>query len=505
MSVLDEPLRGQIPPPWFAAMSGLERTRAWSSRLLPAPPVNRLLGVRTTHVGPGLVVCAMPANEMIAAPSGHIGIAPLLTAALHGALTTTVGAGQYAKLLTTFVNHFRPARPDVGNLLARARVVNASSLFASAEVLVEDNEGRQIAQGGGQAVILSVDPAPPPPPVPLEQIEEPTWATPDPWRRPLGPNVPLALWDSADGIDIVTDVAAGKLPSPMADVLGIRFADVGPGRLTASIPASEWFCRDSRVVWVSVIAMLADAAGWIAGLTAVRAGGTRVGLDTHMRFYRSVRADGRPITAEARHVGGSDELFVAAVTTRDADGQVVATSSASAAPLDNTRRRRPRRRAAERLLCTILFTDIVNSTAHAEAMGDAAWRALLERHNEAARREIALCDGREVKCTGDGLLVRFSSPARALDCAIRMRRSLATLGIQIRAGLHTGECEVEPDEIVGLAVHLAARIQEAAAPSEVLVSSTVKDLARGGAHRFESRGEHLLKGMEEPWRLWAVS
>jgi len=121
-----------------------------------------------------------------------------------------------------------------------------------------------------------------------------------------------------------------------------------------------------------------------------------------------------------------------------------------------------------------------------------------------ARREIALCDGREVKTTGDGLLIRFSSPARALDCATRMRRSLADLGIEIRAGLHTGECEVADADIVGLAVHLAARIQGAAAPGEVLVSSTVRDLTVGGGYQFESRGEHHLKGVEEPWRLWSV-
>jgi class 3 adenylate cyclase len=109
-----------------------------------------------------------------------------------------------------------------------------------------------------------------------------------------------------------------------------------------------------------------------------------------------------------------------------------------------------------------------------------------------------------VKNTGDGLLVRFSSPARALDCATRLRRSLAGLGIQIRAGLHTGECEVGDEDIVGLAVHLAARIQGAAAPGEVLVSSTVRDLTLGGGYQFESRGEHHLRGVEEPWRLWSV-
>jgi class 3 adenylate cyclase len=137
-------------------------------------------------------------------------------------------------------------------------------------------------------------------------------------------------------------------------------------------------------------------------------------------------------------------------------------------------------------------------------MGDAAWHALLERHHEAARREIAVCDGHEVKTTGDGLLVRFASPARALDCAVRIRQSMDALGIKIRAGLHTGECEVTDDDVVGLAVNLASRIQAQAAPGEVLASSTLKDLTAGGGNRFESRGDHRLKGVADPWRLWAV-
>jgi class 3 adenylate cyclase len=245
-------------------------------------------------------------------------------------------------------------------------------------------------------------------------------------------------------------------------------------------------------------------AGWTCGLTMHRAGETLAGLDTFMRFFRPVPADGRPIRAEARREAMSDDIVVVTVTVSDADGRVVAISNTAAAPIDNERRKRPRRRPAERMLCTIMFTDIVDSTARAESLGDAAWRALLERHQEVARHDIALCDGRQVKNTGDGLLVRFFSPARALDCATRLRRSLAALGLEIRAGLHTGECEVADEDIVGLAVHLAARIQSAAAPGEVLVSSTVRDLTVGGAYQFEQRGEHRLKGIEEPWRLWAV-
>jgi len=503
MGVLDEPFRGQIPPPWFMALGGLERMRAWG-RLVPAPPVTRLLGVRPTHVGPGLAACVMPADELMVGPNSQVELWPLISDALNMAIATAVGPAQYAKPLVMFGNYFRTTRAGLGNILAKARVINASSLFVYAEVLIEDNEGRQLAHGGAEAAIVAVDPAPPLPPSPLEPVDEPIWPTPDPWQRPAGTNVPLSSWETRDGIDIMRDLAAGTLRAPITSLLDFRLREVGAGRVTATIPASPWFCADSRGVSVSILAALADMTAWCCGLTMHRAGETLAGLDVFIRIFRAVPADDRLVRAEARREAMSDDIAVISVTVSDADGRVVATANSAAAPIDNARRKRPRRRPAERMLCTIMFTDIVDSTHQAESLGDAAWCALLERHHEVARREIALCNGREVKNTGDGLLVRFGSPARALDCATRLRGALAGLGIDIRAGLHTGECEVADDDIVGFAVHLAARIQGAAAPGEVLVSSTVKDLTIGGGYEFESRDEHQLKGVAEPWRLWAV-
>lgn len=479
--------------------------RAWSTGLLPSPPTTRLTGSRATHIGPGSAVCVMPATEMLVGANGQIEIWPVLGDALSTALWTAVGAGQVARVLMMSAHHFRPARVGMGNLVARARVLNASSLFVYAEALVEDNEGRQIAHGVGEAAIVTLEPPPPSPPAPIEPIEQPTWATPDPWQRPAGANIPLSLWDTTDGKEIIDRLVTGDLRTPLSVFFGLGLHELGDDRLVVTIPASEWFCGESRVVSPSIIAAVANLASWTFGLTTHRAGDTLVGLDASVRFLRRVVADGRRIRAEARWRFGGDDPLVVETIVSDADGQVVAIGNASAMPIDNKRRRRRRRRASERALCTILFTDIVDSTARAEALGDAAWHALLERHNEVARREIARNGGLEVKSTGDGLLVRFGSPARALDCAIRVREELGGLGIQIRAGLHTGECEITDDDIVGVAVNLAARIQATAAPGEVLVSSTVKDLAAGTHHRFESRGEHQLKGVEEPWRLWAVS
>ena len=157
------------------------------------------------------------------------------------------------------------------------------------------------------------------------------------------------------------------------------------------------------------------------------------------------------------------------------------------------------------MLATLLFTDIVDSTGHADRLGDAAWHALLEQHKLAVRREISRHNGTEVDTTGDGFFVRFDSPAHAIQAARAVRLATVPLGIEIRAGIHTGECELEGSRLAGMAVHIAARIQAAAAAGEILVSSTVKDLAVGSNVRFTDKGETTLKGVPDPWRIYAVA
>ena len=160
--------------------------------------------------------------------------------------------------------------------------------------------------------------------------------------------------------------------------------------------------------------------------------------------------------------------------------------------------------ASERILATILFTDIVGSTELAARIGDSAWRDLLQRHHTIVRRELARFQGRELDTAGDGFFASFDGPARAVQAASSIRDALLPLEIQIRSGLHTGECEVSDGKIAGIAVSIGARIASLARPGEVLVSSTVKDLVAGSGLRFEDRGDHNLKGIPEPWRLFAV-
>src|SRR5688572_19336072 len=161
--------------------------------------------------------------------------------------------------------------------------------------------------------------------------------------------------------------------------------------------------------------------------------------------------------------------------------------------------------ATERSLATVLFTDIVGSTERAAGMGDEAWHALLDRHHVVVRRWLKRFAGREVKTAGDGFLVVFESPSRALTCADAIRNSIRELGLEVRCGLHMGEIEHKEGDVGGLAVHIGSRVASLAGPSEVLVSSTVVDAEAGSGFRFEERGRHELKGVPGQWRIHALT
>lgn len=158
----------------------------------------------------------------------------------------------------------------------------------------------------------------------------------------------------------------------------------------------------------------------------------------------------------------------------------------------------------DRVLATALFTDIVGSTERAQAIGDRAWRDLLDAHHRAIRASIARFGGLEIDTAGDGFFITFDGPARAVRCATAAREAVRELGIEIRAGLHTGEVEHRGNDVSGLAVHLAARVNGLADASEVLVTSTVKDLVLGSGIEFEDRGVHSLKGVPDEWRIYSV-
>ena len=157
------------------------------------------------------------------------------------------------------------------------------------------------------------------------------------------------------------------------------------------------------------------------------------------------------------------------------------------------------------MLATVLFTDIVGSTEHASRLGDQRWGELLERHNDGIRRQLAQFHGRELDTAGDGFLARFDGPGRAIACARAAVESVRPLGLELRAGVHTGECQVLDGKLGGIAVHIGARVAAEAGPGEVLVSQTVRDLVAGSGIVFDDRGVTPLKGVPGDWRLYSVA
>jgi len=158
----------------------------------------------------------------------------------------------------------------------------------------------------------------------------------------------------------------------------------------------------------------------------------------------------------------------------------------------------------DRVLATVLFTDIVAATQRAAEIGDRAWKELISHHHFLVRQQIERHRGREIDTSGDGFLATFDGPARAVRCGLAIADAVKSLDINIRAGVHTGECEVMGDKLGGIAVHIGARVTSQAAPGEIMVSSTVKDLVAGSGLRFESRGIHALKGVPGEWNLFAA-
>jgi DNA-binding NarL/FixJ family response regulator len=158
----------------------------------------------------------------------------------------------------------------------------------------------------------------------------------------------------------------------------------------------------------------------------------------------------------------------------------------------------------DRVLATVMFSDIVSSTERAAEIGDARWRDLLDRHDAAIRTELADHGGREVKSTGDGFLALFDAPARAIRCAVAIRDALAAQDVEVRVGLHAGEVEMRGDDVGGIAVHIGARVLGSAEPGDVVASSTVRDLVAGSSIGFDDRGEHELRGVPDRWHLYAV-
>jgi class 3 adenylate cyclase len=159
---------------------------------------------------------------------------------------------------------------------------------------------------------------------------------------------------------------------------------------------------------------------------------------------------------------------------------------------------------SDRVLTTVLFSDIVGSTAQAVDFGDRQWRHVLDDHDHVVRSELNQYRGREINTSGDGFFAAFDGPARAVRCGVAITEAVRRLGVEVRVGIHTGECEMRGADLSGIAIHIGARVAGLAAPGEVLVTSTVRDLVAGSGLRFEQRGTHQLNGVPDDWNVFAV-
>ena len=502
-AMTDEPARGTPFPAWVSSLPGPERVRLLGSGLVPRAPVTHLFGFGIGHVSPGSVIATMPASgNFIALPA--MDIVPLVILALRLAATTAIPAGFDVSPMTVSMHYFRFGRARPGNLLARARVLNSSSLYVGADVELEDPEGRQLGHAVSQWLITRVEPPPPAAPQQIEPVQEPTYATPDPPERPaINLSISAEQLAHRTGLEVAQMLVRGELaPLPMQMLLGARWLDLQDGDLTQTMPASPWFRRSSQNVDEGVLGTFINQVLCIRMLAELGKGQSAAALEGNYKFFAPVPADGRDLVARARLNQSSGDIRFIDAEISDADGRIVAASHGSAWGIIDRPDRRPVE--PERILATLLFTDIVGSTGRAQQMGDASWRALLGEHNALVRRELTAHRGQEIKNIGDGFLARFESPAAAVRCARAIRDGVRRLNLEIRAGVHTGECEVQGNDLAGIALHVAARIVALGRPSEIVVSQMVKELAAGSGLRFAPRGSHALKGVEGEWALFAV-
>lgn len=501
--VTDEPVRGTRFPAWVASLPGPERVRLLGSGLVSPSPISHLFGFGIGHVSPGSVIATMPASGNFIALPG-MDTVPLVMLALRLAATTAIPAGFDVEPITVSMHYFRYGRARPGNLLARARTLNASSLFVTVDVEVEDPEGRQLGHAVSQWSIKPVEPPPPAPPDPIEPHEEPTYSTPDPPDRPAASlSITADLMAQKTGLEITDMLVGGELtPLPLQHLLGARWLEMRDGELSQTMPASPWFCRDSQHVNEGVLGSFLNQVGCIRMLAELGKSQSAAALESNYRFFAPVPADGRELRASCRlnHGSGNTRFIDAEIV--DADGKIVAASQGSAWEIIERLDRRPVE--PERVLATLLFTDIVGSTERAQQIGDASWRVLLGEHNALVRRELNAHRGHEIQTTGDGFLARFDTPAAAIRCARAIRDGVRQMDLEVRAGVHTGECEVQGSDLAGITVHVAARIMHEAGSGEIVVSQMVRDLSVGSGLRWSPRGSHALKGVDGDWTLFAV-
>ncbi|HEV3364151.1 MAG TPA: adenylate/guanylate cyclase domain-containing protein [Acidimicrobiia bacterium] len=504
--MIDEPARGGFPEPGFAALPGIDRARAYLRRLVPRPPLGHLLGIRVTQVGAGTATCTMPCSPWLQTSTAVIDPTAIVEAAVSMAVLTTMPPGTSVRTAAMALTPFRPVTIESETLIARARVVSSGPTFTHCEVLVEDALGREVLRASGTSVVEPEDIPAAPATIADRAVPEPRYASPDPHRRPLPPGVGVVPveYERYDGTTLARKIFGGELPRPpIMELLGLRDIEVEERSSHLAMPTTDWLCwrRRDRIA-PAAVAMLTSRALVTCVYSEVRPGERLAVLAVNFSFLADAVNDGTALVAEGRVTDREGDFVFTKATVTDGRGRRVVVGHHVLTLLHP----RPRTvQAAATVVTTVLFTDLVASTETAAELGDERWGEVLARHHTLIRQQLDQFNGREVKTTGDGFLAVFDDPARAVECAVHLRSAVRGLGLELKIGLHTGRCELSDGDVAGIAVHVAARVLQAAAPGEVLVSGTIRDVLLGSEFKFEDRGRHRLKGIDGEWALFAVS
>ena len=505
--MIDEPARGGFPESGFDALPGIERARAYLRRLVPRPPLSHLLGIRITQVGAGTATCTMPASPWLQASTGVIDPTAIVEAAVSMAVLTTVPPGTSVRTAALAVTPFRPVTIESETLIARARTVGSGATFTFSEVLVEDALGREVLRASGTSVAEAEAVPATPPTIADRPVPEPRYASPDPHRRALPPGIgvfPLGAYERYDGTTLARKMVGGELPRPpIMELLDLRDLEIEERGSRMAMPTNDWLCWRSRDrIAPAAVAMLTYRALVTCAYSEVRTAERLAVLSVNFSLLADAANDGTALVAEGRVTDREGDFVFTKAAVTDARGRRVAVGHYVMALLH------PRPRAAQApatVVTTVLFTDLVASTATASTLGDERWSEVLARHHTLIRQHLDQFGGREVKTTGDGFLAVFDDPAQAVECALRLRATVQGLGLELKVGLHTGRCELSDGDVAGIAVHVAARVLQEAGAGEVLVSGTIRDVLLGSEFKFEDRGRHHLKGIDGEWALFAVS
>lgn len=506
-----EPVRGTTWGPEVARMSGLEMLRASLERRLPDAPITKLTGLRLSEVGLGLASASMPASPwwqsgagvFLAGSTAFVSDMPLGCAVL-----TSAPEGWGITTSELSVNFLRAPTIRCQTIIGRAHLIHATRSLGLSEATIEDGRGRILGHATSRCVLFRLDPAV----MTLRENRDVQQASgPDPYLRPIEGDVRgREFWDSTSGLEVMRQTVSGDFTPPCWVLMGLRAVNTAEGQMTMAMSTSQWLCNAFGVIYGGAIAFLADATIILAAGSTVEAGTAYNTMDLKVNFLRPVLPNGE-LTAQASVIHRGRTIAVVNCEIRDAQGKLAATATSSVLILPGRLWERPVQVAdeitpeASRVLTTVLFIDIVDSTQKAAAFGDRGWRDVLADYQSVVRQQVQRFHGSEVDSVGDGFLFAFDGAARAVRCASAIREAVRGVGLEIRVGIHTGECEHSGGKLVGIAVHTGSRIEALAAPGEILVSSLVKELVAGSGIAFEDRGEHELKGVPGAWRLFAAT